>query len=109
MSNISAWQQQGSLYLVDNTAGGVVVTTGGSALGAVNYRIVNKAASEQYFAWAGQGQAAPVAPTAPTVGSPKANTIGMLASSVESFSLPPNCQFIAGTSTGFEISAGEGL
>ena len=104
MAIVSAFMPSGSTVLVGASATQVPTTSG---IGASSFRIRNMSASVQYFAW---GTASSVAaPVAPTAGVPSASTIGMLGNSVETFILPPNAWFIAGTVTGFEFTPGEGI
>jgi hypothetical protein len=69
------------------------------------YRIRNLSSSAQYFT---HGGASTVASITPSAGVPAANTIGMIGSSVEVFGniLP---WMIASSSTGFEVTPGEGV
>ena len=69
------------------------------------YRIRNLSSSAQYFT---HGNASTVTSITPSAGTPAANTIGMIGSSVEVFgSVLPF--IIASTSTGFEVTPGEGV
>jgi hypothetical protein len=91
----------GPTTLVDNTARQI-----GTAPGPGNYRVRNLATTGQYFTHGATSSVTSVG--APTGGSPSANTIGMAGSGVEVFSglLP---WMIASTSTGFEVTPGDGL
>lgn len=102
----------GPTVLVGTTEVLVSATTRNT--GPTSYRVRNLSSSQQYFSWAPAaplGAAAPsITVTAPTAGSPSANTIGMTAYGVEVFGgLPPNAYFKAGTAGAFEITPGEGL
>ena len=79
-----------------------------------SYRIRNLSTSAQYFRWAAPlpSDTAVTVPAivTPVDGTPSVNTIGMLPSSVETFSgLPANAWFIANAAAAFEITAGEGM
>ena len=70
--------------------------------------------SAQYFKWAAPlpSDAAVTVPAivAPVAGTPSVNTMGMLPSSVETFSgLPANAWFLADAAGAFEITPGEGM
>jgi len=71
-------------------------------------RIVNLSAvgTPQYIAW---GQTNGVTVTAPTAGSPQANTLGMLGGTERTFTIPgANWFWIASSATGFLVTLGEG-
>jgi hypothetical protein len=102
MSISSAFQPQGPTYLVGTAA--VQITSG---TGSCCYRVRNLAAVTQYFTWGNASTVTSVG--APSLGTPSANTFGLLASSVETFELPGNVWLIASSATGFEVTPGEGL
>ncbi|HUP07658.1 MAG TPA: hypothetical protein VMU47_10935 [Caldimonas sp.] len=114
MAGFSPFQPQSKCSVVDNSA--AVQVQAPSTAGSIQYRIRNRSSSEAYLAWAapqgGGGATQPTMPSvAPIVGTPQTGVIGMLGSSVETFTLPPNCYFQAITAGGatFEIIAGEGV
>ena len=79
-----------------------------------SYRIRNLSTSTQYFKWAAPlpSDAAVTVPAIvlPADGIPSVNTMGMLPSSVETFSgLPANAWFLANAVGAFEITPGEGM
>ena len=79
-----------------------------------SYRVRNLSTSAQYFKWAAPlpNDAAVTVPAivAPADGVPSTRTIGMLPSSVETFSgLPANAWFLASAAGAFEITPGEGM
>ena len=105
----SAFTPQGPTYTV---SGAPVQAISSNRQGCSNYRIRNLATSVQYFGWAPplpSGNAPTVSAAAPTPLNPSANTIGMVASSVEVFSLTPNAWFNCGTGATFEVTPGEGM
>lgn len=51
----------------------------------------------------------PTTSTAPSAGSPQANTIGMAAGNTETFTLPQNCWMVASAAAAFEVTPGEGI
>jgi hypothetical protein len=110
--NNSSFGPGGSTFFVDSSAAVHVVQSSGAQTNG--YRVRNLTAASAWFQYQPQGAAPGTAPasmaaTAPSGGSPSVNTIGMLASSVETFVLPPNAWFIASAGASFEICAGEGL
>jgi hypothetical protein len=102
MSVDTVFKPLGPTTLVGVTA--VQVNTNLSA-GISSYRIRNLLSTVQYFAW---GPSTVGAPAAPTAGVPSPNTIGMLPNSVETFELPINIYFIAGSAAAFEVTPGMG-
>ena len=78
-----------------------------------SYRVKNMLNATQYFSWKPpqpENAVQTITVTAPTDGNPSANTIGMLANSVEVFGgLPANAWFEADAVGAFEITPGEGL
>lgn len=94
---------QGPTVLVNNSATQII-----PANSATNpaYRVRNLSASVQYFTHGTTSSVTSIG--APSAGTPSANTIGMLGNSVEVFSnlLP---FMIASTSTGFEVTPGDGV
>ena len=111
MAGFSPFQPQSKTTLVDNATAYQVQTP--SAGSGIQYRIRNRSSSQAYLAWAASiaGTTAPTMPSAaPIVGTPQTGVIGMIGSSVENFTLPPNCFFQAITAAmTFEITAGEGV
>jgi len=109
MAYDSTFTAFGPTYVVSNSA--VQVTTTNNEY-PTSYRIRNLLSTPAYFAWAPaapkNAAVTPVVNT-PVAGTPGTNTIGMMASSVETFVLPPNCWFIASTSNAFEVTPGEGM
>lgn len=100
MATTAAFTPQTSTYLVGSSAVQVV----GSS---VQYRVRNTQSTAQYFTY---GTSSSITYTgAPSAGTPSANTIGMLASTVEVFTLGPGTWFIGNTAGAFEITGGEGL
>jgi hypothetical protein len=73
--------------------------------GTLSIRVRNLSGSAQYFSW---GSTSSVTCTAPAAGAPQPNTIGMIGSSVETFEIPQAAYFIASSSTGFEMTPGQG-
>lgn len=105
----SAFTPQGKTFTVSGAPVQVVTS---NAQGSSNYRIRNLATSAQYFSWAPrlQSGATPnIDTTPPVAGAPATNTIGMVGSSVEVFSLTPNAWFSSGSGATFEVTPGEGL
>jgi hypothetical protein len=79
-----------------------------------SYRVRNLLTTAQYLSWAppapGGAPVTVAAATAPTAGSPSANTLGMAGSATEVFgNLPAQAWFIANASANFEVTPGEGL
>lgn len=108
----SAFTPSGDTVLVD-ASGPAFVGLPRSNIGATSYRIRNVTSSAAYFAWRPSNATGTVptgmAATAPVVGTPAINTIGMISTSVEVFVLPQNCWFIASASATFEVTPGEGI
>lgn len=105
MSIDTTFKPQGPTALVVATA--IQVPNGGS--GITSFRVRNLATVAQYFSWGKTAaQATLLAGIAPIANTPSFNTIGMLPSSVETFEIPGDSFFIAGTVTGFEFTAGQG-
>jgi hypothetical protein len=100
------FQPTGPTILVDNTAREIGIRA--DALGGAgnNYRVRNLASTGQYFTHGATSSVTSIG--APVGGTPSANTIGMAGNGVEVFSglLP---WMIASTSTGFEVTPGDGL
>lgn len=97
----------GPTYLVAETAVQILGSASAAGGSCTKYRIRNLSSTAEYFAF---GTSSSVSePTAPSAGTPQSNTIGMLASSVEYFTLPPNVYIIAGNTTGFEVTPGDGI
>lgn len=106
MASTSAFTPQGSTVLVGTSA--VQVPASGSANTiAVSYRVRNLQATQQYLTWGSTN--AVTAGAAPTAGNPTANTVGLLAGSVETFTFPSGSWFISATVGAFEITPGEGI
>lgn len=84
--------------------GATAVQIGPAPAGTNSWRVRNLSASAQYFT---HGRDATVTSVGAPGGSPSANTIGMLPSSVEVFTgfLP---FMIASSATGFEVTPGDG-
>jgi hypothetical protein len=101
----TVYKPTGPTVLVTNVATQVATQNAG---GVYMFRVRNLAAVAQYFSWGRTAAAATAlggaAPTA--AGTP--NTIGMIASSVETFEIPCDSFFIASSATGFEFSPGQG-
>ncbi len=82
---------------------------------STSYRVRNLSSAAAYFVWSpALSPTSTVAPstitgTAPVINSPQANTIGMLATSVETFCLPSRAWFLALAGGTFEVTPGEGL
>jgi hypothetical protein len=80
---------------------------------ATAYRIRNKLASVSILSWAAplaSGATPAITSAAPVVGgTPVQNTVGMVASSVEVFCLPPKAWFVSGSGDAFEVTPGEGI
>jgi hypothetical protein len=100
MASANAFTPNGPTVLVAASAVQI------SAIGSNSYRVRNLSASAQYFTHGAASSVTSVG--APTAGVPSQNTIGMLGSSVETFSnlLP---WMIASSATGFEVTAGDGV
>ena len=79
---------------------------------ATSYRVRNALAAVSFFSWApplANGNAPTISTVTPVVGSaPVSNTVGMVASTVEVFCLPPNAWFASGSGDAFEVTPGEG-
>jgi hypothetical protein len=100
------FQPTGPTILVDNTARLIGINVNANGAAGNNYRIRNLSTSAQYFT---HGAASTVTSAgAPTAGVPSANTIGMAGSGVEVFS-GLMAWMIASSSTGFEVTPGDGL
>lgn len=104
MSIQGAFQPQGPCTLVDNTARQPLESGSGQNQ---SVRVRNLATTTQYFTWG--TTSAVTSAGAPTGGTPSANTIGMIGTSVETFSIPSGAWMIASSATGFEVICGEGL
>lgn len=106
---MEAFKPSGPLYAVDDSASVQCLTYDNTR--ATAYRIVNTGAAYSYIGW-GQTSGAPIV-TAPVVGTPQGTNgngiIGMIAGSVEVFSLPPGFYFKAATDGTFEVMPGEGI
>lgn len=109
MSSINpVFQPITETYAVDNTAGGVAIK-GASQRGASVFRIRAITASG-YIAWFRPGQT-PVAPTAPAIGAPAANTLGVTLGQAVYVELPSDAVFIGSAAFGvgsFEVTGGQG-
>lgn len=92
-------------YAVDNSAA-LQIPEAVANGGQMSFRVRSIAAATQYLAW---GATAPAAPTAPAVGTPKINTLGIAAGATIYLELPAN-SFLIGSivTTCFEITAGFG-
>jgi hypothetical protein len=104
----SAFQPTGPTVTVDGTTRQVPSTM--PAASFMQYRIRNVNTTGAYIAYSTPNIASgtpTVTVTAPVAGTPQANTIGMLGSSVEVFTLPAGAFFIASAGT-FEVTPGEG-
>jgi hypothetical protein len=99
MASAFAFAPSGPTLLVAATAVGIQASSTNS------YRVRNLSASAQYFT---HGPTNAVTSLAPSAGIPAANTIGMIAGSVEVFTglLP---WMIASSATGFEVTPGDGV
>lgn len=109
-ANEFAFAPCGSTVLVDSTAR--QVTCSSSTL-PQSYRIRNLGSAAAYLTWSTANISSGVAPTglsatAPVAGTPAPNVIGMLPQSVETFTLPANAWFQAGTTFTFEVTPGDG-
>jgi hypothetical protein len=105
MSIDTTFKPMSMTYAVDNTA--AVQIKEASQIGAVTFRIRAVTASG-YISWGGSGVAAA---TAPAIGSPKPNTLGVTLGAVVYLELPSNSFFIgnaAFATSGFEVTAGQG-
>ncbi len=110
--NNGAFTPFGATVLVGTSE--VQVSSGPRNTGPTAYRIRNVSSTAQYISWAPAaplGGAAPsISVAAPTAGVPSANTLGLLANSVEVVGgLPPNAYFKADAAGAFEVTPGEGL
>lgn len=76
-----------------------------SGSGAYMFRVRNLSSSAQYFTW---GTNNGIVSQTPAAGTPAANTIGMIPTSVETFEIPGGSWVIASTATGFEFTPGIG-
>ncbi len=105
MSVDTVFKPTGPTVLVTNTAIQVITQNAG---GVYMFRVLNLATAIQRFSWGRTAAAATAlngaAPTA--TGTP--NTITMLGGTVETFEIPCDSFFIAGSATGFEFSPGQG-
>jgi hypothetical protein len=105
---LNAFNANGPTYLVGSAASVQILPNAGPpATGVFSYRVRNLSSGQQYFSW-GVGSGV-TSVGAPSLGTPSANTIGMNGNSVETFTFPPYCWMIAGTTTGFEVTPGTGL
>lgn len=93
----STFQPQGPTVLIGVSALQVPIgTTGGG--GAVTYRV--RCLITAYLTWGNASVAA--------VGGPGANTLGMTAGGIETFTFPAQCFFISNVGASFEVTPGEG-
>jgi hypothetical protein len=105
MSIDSTFKPATMTYAVDNTAPVQIKEAQGS--GVSSFRIRALVASG-YIAW---GNASVAAPTAPTIGSPKPNTVGVTLGVPLYLEVPANSFFIGNAvfaTSGFEVTGGEG-
>lgn len=108
----AAFAPNGSTVLVDTTPRQVI--SGSSLQNSTTYRVRNLGAAQAYFTWitpslaGGTGAPSGLSATAPAAGTPAPNVIGMLPSSVETFTLPVNAWFQAGVGFTFEVTPGTG-
>lgn len=105
----NAFQPFGPTVLVGAGNPVQALTTNGTQ--STSYRVRNVGAAAAYIAWNPQTQSSSpplMGAVAPTASTASANTIGMLATSVEVFVLPANCWFLASAGT-FEVTPGEGI
>ena len=110
MSYNSAFSPFGSTYLVGTAP---VQVKSSNNVYPSGYRFVNLTSGLVRVSWQPQepndATVTPVAAT-PALGSPKANTLTLLANSVGVFSgIPPNAWFVTDTATSVEITPGEGI
>lgn len=103
----SAFTPRGPTFLVATTPVQVVTTDNTPAEG---YRIRNLGAAAAYIGWSpvlASGSVPTITVAAPGANA-SANTMGMLGTSIETFTLPPNAWFQASAGASFEITPGEG-
>lgn len=112
----TAFRPVGPTYFVDENAA-VQALCVPLPVGHQSYRIRNLTGASAYLGWstpniAGAGTPTLSKPVAPTGGNPSGSqtegVIGMLAGSVEVFTLPPGAWFIASAAATFEVQPGEG-
>lgn len=93
----------GPTYFVTNA----VVQVGFRGRGA-SFRIRNLNTSVQYISWGVDSTV--TSKSAPTAGAPVSKTLGLLATSVETFGIADGDVFmIASAATGFEVTQGTGV
>ncbi len=103
----NAFQPYGPTYLV--TALSPIQAPATNGLQATSYRIRNVAGAAAYITWSPNNPNTPnISAVAPTTGNPSANTLGMLATSIEVFVIPDKAWFLASAGT-FEVTPGEGI
>lgn len=116
-ATLGAWAQStapfvpsGATVAVDNSAAQQVISTNGMT-GSMQYRIRNTGAAAAYIGWSTPNISSgtpTIGTTAPVVGTVQNNIFGMLAQSVEVFTLPANAWFKASTGATFEVTPGQG-
>jgi hypothetical protein len=72
------------------------------------FRVINLSTSTQRFSWGRTAAAATALGGAAPVAAGTPNTITMLGGTVETFEIPCDSWFIAGSATGFEFTPGQG-
>lgn len=88
-------------YLVANTAVQLLPGAGQA------FRLLNLSTAIQHIAW---GPTSSVTVTAPTGGSPQTNTLGIPPSAERTITVPnQGLYWIASSSTGFEVTQGDGV
>lgn len=105
----TAFQPFGPTYLV---TGNVVQAVAFNNQQATSYRIRNVTVTNAYLTWSPalpSGSAPSITNVTPAAGVPAPNVIGMVASSVEVFRLPPAAWFQTSVAGTFEVTPGEGI
>ena len=105
----NAFTPFGPTYRVSGTPVQVLTTNNQNPTA---YRVRNVLAAVSFLTWAPplpSGNAPTISSAAPVIGVPSVNTVGMVASSVEVFCLPPKAWFSSGSGDAFEVTPGEGI
>jgi hypothetical protein len=110
MAYDSTFTPYGLTYLVDNTD--IVQILSPNNVQATSCRIVNLAVTATRIMWVTQqpnnAEPSTLSITNPALESPSVNTITLLGTSVETFTLPQNCWMLASQAS-VEVTPGEGL
>lgn len=108
MSIDTVFQPKGPTVLVTNSAIQVVSAGIVNLTGMMSFRVVNLAATAQRLGWSSTATNASASGPAGAGVANEVYSINMLGNSVETFEFPVTAFFIASTSTGFEMTPGQG-